>query len=151
MGEGELTPSPQKSFTEIFEEACPYYMAMGMSYVQFWEEDPRIAVFYRKADEIQRKRRNQELWLEGIYMSHALNATVGNMFRKGNKEEYPNEPIPITVAEQAERKEREQKARMERLKAAFTAKALQMNARMGGTQNADTGSKTGSSTGSVGP
>lgn len=124
-------------------------MAMGMTYIQFWEDDPRIATAYRKADEIQRKRRNQELWLEGIYMSHALNAVVGNMFRKGSKAEYPNEPIPITVAEQEERKEREQKAKMERLKSAFTAKALQMNARMGGTQN-DTGSKTGSAGSSAG-
>jgi len=120
-----------------------------MTYSQFWEDDPHIAVAFRRADDIQRKRRNQELWLQGIYVSHALNATVGNMFRKGSKAEYPNEPIPITVAEQEERKEREQKAKIERMKAAFTARALQMNAKMGGTQN-DTGSKTGNAGGSAG-
>ena len=65
-------------------------------------------------------------------MVEALSATVGNMFSKGAKHKYPNEPFAITAEEQQERKEREQKARMERIKAAFTAKALTMNARMGG-------------------
>lgn len=87
---------------------------------------------YRKAEEIRRKRRNQELWLEGVYTAEALNATVGNMFRKGNKYQYPAEPLPITEEEQAERREREQRAKMEKIKAAFTAKALHVNAKMGG-------------------
>ena len=70
--------------------------------------------------------------MEGLYMVEALGATVGNMFAKGAKHQYPEEPFPITLEEQQERKEREQMARMERIKAAFTAKALAMNAKLGG-------------------
>ena len=110
----------------------PTYLAMGMTYEQFWDGDACLVKAYRSADSIRRRRRNEEMWLEGIYMVEALSATVGNMFAKGAKHQYPQEPFPITVEEQQERKEREQKAKMERIKAAFTAKALAMNAQMGG-------------------
>ncbi len=72
--------------------ACPLYMAMGMTYEQFWEGEATMASAFRKADEIRRKRRNEELWLEGIYTAEALSATVGNMFSKGEKHQYPSEP-----------------------------------------------------------
>ena len=110
----------------------PAYLAMGMTYDQFWDGDSALVKAYRMADSIRRRRRNEEMWLEGIYMVAALNATVGNMFSKGAKHQYPNEPFPITTEEQQERKEREQRAKMERIKAAFTAKALTVNAKIGG-------------------
>ena len=97
-------------------------MAMGMTYEQFWDGEPSMAKAFREADMIRRRRRNEELWLEGIYTAEALSATVGNMFSKGTKHKYPSEPIPITAAEQQERREREEKAKMERIKALFTAK-----------------------------
>ena len=104
---------------------------MGMTYEQFWVDDPTLAKMYRKADEVRRRRVNEELWLAGIYMMEALSATVGNMFTKGQKHQYPAEPKPITRDEIEERKEREQRQRMEKIKAAFTARALTMNAKMG--------------------
>ena len=133
MGGNEVTP-PEKSFTEIFEEAFPIYLVMGMSSEQFWEGPPELAIDFRKADMIRRRRMNEELWLQGIYFAEALNATVGNMFSKGSKNKYPSEPMPLTEDEQRERREREQKAKMDRIKAAFTAKALNMNAKIGGAK-----------------
>lgn len=125
MGDGEVaTPT----YTEIFEEVFPYYLAMGMTYEQFWVDDPKIVVFYRKSDEIRRRRMNEELWLNGIYTAEALASTVGNMFAKGEKHKYPSEPKPITLAEIEERRAREQKLREEQIKARFTARALSMNA-----------------------
>ena len=110
-------------------------MAMGMTYDLFWLGDPKLAKAYRKADELKRKQENTMLWLQGIYTAEALSATVGNMFTKGQKHQYPNEPFPITKAEQEERKEREQKARMENIKARFMAKALSMNTKLGGQKH----------------
>lgn len=101
-----------------------------MSAEQFWDGDCSLVVAYRKADEIKRRRMNEELWLAGIYTSKALASTVGNMFSK-SKYKYPSEPDPITRDEIMERKEREQKAKMERIKARFTAKALALNAQKG--------------------
>lgn len=106
-------------------------MAMGMSYEQFWFDEPEKAKAYREADKIRRKRMNEELWLSGIYMREALASTVGNMFTKGEKYPYPSEPKPITEEDAAERKAREQKMKMERMKARFVARALNINARKG--------------------
>ncbi len=110
-------------------------MAMGMTYEQFWDGEATMAKAFREADMIRRRRRNEELWLEGIYTAEALSATVGNMFSKGNKHKYPDEPIPITAAEQQERREREEKAKMERIKAKFIAKALAVNSKKGGSHD----------------
>ena len=119
------------SFTSIFEEVFPYYLAVGMSYEQFWYDPPELTIAYRRADEIKKRRVNEELWLAGIYTAEALASTVGNMFSKGSKYQYPSEPKPITVSEAQERQEREQKARMEQIKARFTARALSLNADKG--------------------
>lgn len=107
---------------------------MGMSYDQFWYGDPDAAKQYRKANEIRRRRTNEELWLSGAYMAEAIKATVGNMFSKA-KFEYPSEPMPITLEEVRERQERERKAKAEAMKARFMAKALSVNAKLGGKQD----------------
>ena len=105
---------------------------MGMTYEQFWDGEPKMAAAYRRADQLRRKRENEKLWLAGMYTAEALASTVGNMFSKGQKHKYPAEPFPVTEEEAKERREREQKAKMERIKAAFTAKALSVNSRLEG-------------------
>jgi len=144
VGDGEVT-SPQKPFTEYFEEMFPAYLAMGMTWTQFWVEEPELAIAYRKADAIRKRRKNEELWLQGMYVAEALNATVGNMFSKGQKHPYPAEPFPLTVDEQRERREREERNRMERMKAAFIAKSLQVNTKLGGRPNDKCGETSGAS------
>lgn len=135
MGESGVTPAPVRRYTEVFNEVFPTYLVMGMTYEQFWDGDPALVIAYRKADDMRRKRENTMLWLQGIYVAEALSSTVGNMFTKGQKHQYPTEPFPISQAEHEERKEREQKARMERIKAQFTARALAMNSKMGGRKH----------------
>ena len=105
-----------------------------MTYEQFWDGEPKMAAAYRKADQLRRKRENELFWLEGMYTREALASTVGNMFSKGNKHKYPQEPFPVTEDEARERREREEKAKMERIKAMFTAKALSINSRMEGAK-----------------
>jgi hypothetical protein len=148
LGDGEIT-SPRQSFTEIFEEMFPAYLAMGMTWTQFWVDEPELVIAYRKAEMIRNRRKNEELWLQGIYVAEALSATVGNMFSKGQKHPYPAEPLPLTADEQRERREREEKARMERMKAAFIAKSLQVNTKFGGKPN-DKRGETGGAGGFAG-
>lgn len=128
MDADEVTASP--TYTEIFDKVFPYYLAVGMSYDQFWLGEPEMVIPYRRADEIRKRRMNEQLWLAGVYTAEALASTVGNMFSK-SKHEYPSEPKPITMIEVEERREREQKRKMERIKAAFTARALNVNANKG--------------------
>ena len=82
MGDGEVT-SPLKTCTEYFDELFPSYLAMGMTWEQFWLDEPKLAIAYRKAENIRKRQKNEALWLAGIYVAEALNSTVGNMFSKG--------------------------------------------------------------------
>lgn len=134
MGDGEVTGHRQ-TMTDAFEEAFPYYLAIGMSYEQFWDDRPELVIPYRRADEIRRRRMNEELWLNGMYTADALLATVGNMLSKGAKNQYPTEPRPITLSEIEERRERERRAKEEEIKARFMSRALNVNKTMGGVQN----------------
>ena len=103
-----------------------------MTYEQFWYRDPALVISYRKAHELRNQQRNQELWLQGMYVAHALNATVGNMFAKKSAKriEYPAEPLPITAKDAEERKERAAREKMERMKASFISAALRVNQQM---------------------
>ena len=72
-------------------------MSMGMTYDQYWYGDPLMVRAFFKADKLRQKRVNEEAWLYGAYVYHALAATVGNM---GNKKgetpiKYPTEPMEI--------------------------------------------------------
>lgn len=132
-GEPLSSGSSPKTYTEIFESVCPFYLSIGMTYEQFWYERADMAKAYRQAHELRTRQRNQELWLQGMYFAHALNCTVGNMFSKksAKKISYPDEPFPISEQEIRERKEQQAKQKMERMKANFMAKAMSINANIG--------------------
>ena len=110
-------------------------MSIGMSYDEFWHGDVAKVKAYRQAYELQEKRRNQELWLQGMYFYEAL-CDASPLFRFSMKkgivrpEPYLKEPYPITVAELREREEREAKLREERIKAGFAAFAERMRSKM---------------------
>lgn len=129
MGE-ELDTSPQevkKTIKENFEMACPYFMAIGMTYDEFWYKDPLIAKSFLKAHEIRQKQENQRLWLQGYYNYIALAyiSPILNPFaKKGTKPiPYPNQPIALTEDEVKERQEQERRDRLSKLKQKLIASA----------------------------
>lgn len=69
---GEQPSEKKRTYTEIFEEAFPVYLAYGMTYDQFWKEDPCLAKAYRKAHEIKLQMDNSRAWQQGAYFYHAL-------------------------------------------------------------------------------
>lgn len=89
---------------------------------------------YRKAQEFKDRRKNQELWLQGMYVYEAIcdvSPILHAFAKKGTKPEpYAKEPYPITEAEIREREEREARARQERIKAEFAAFAERMRKKM---------------------
>ena len=115
-----------QSYTEVFEQLCPYYMSIGMPYDDFWNGDVALVKAYRKASELRDRRNNQDMWLQGRYFYDALCA-ASPLYRFSMKkgmikpEPYTKEPYPTTHAELKEREEREAKAKEERLRAEFTA------------------------------
>lgn len=92
------TPST-KTYTEIFDEAFPYYLSIGMTYDLYWHGEPNLVKAYREAEEMRVDRMNYEKWLQGLYVYQAVGALypVFNPFSKQKKaEDYIKEPIAIT-------------------------------------------------------
>lgn len=109
-------------------------MFLGMSYKEFWDEDVSLVKTYRKVAELRDKKRNQDLWMQGLYIYEALCdvAPILHAFaKKGTKPEpYAKEPYPITALEIRERKERDAREKEERFKAEFAAFAERMRNKM---------------------
>ena len=105
--------SPFLTYTEQFYEVFPYYLSIGMTHEQFWDGDPYLAKYYRQADELRIERKNQELWLQGLYVYEAMcdvAPILHAMAKKGTKARpYPEQPYAIT--EKQRRREIEEKER----------------------------------------
>ena len=106
--------SPFLTYTEQFNEVFPYYLSIGMTAEQFWDGDPYLAKYYRQADEIKVERKNQELWLQGLYVYEAIcdvAPILQAMAKKGTKARpYPEQPYAITEKQRKrEAEEREKK------------------------------------------
>lgn len=92
-----------------------------MTYEQFWYGPPRLAVSFRQAEKLRAERANADMWRHGLYMMAALDASVGNMFRKKGSEpiKYLAEPLPLTEEEVEYRKERDDRERQDRIREKF--------------------------------
>lgn len=72
-----------------------------MTYDQYWYGDPQMARAFYEAEKLRQKLANRDAWLHGVYVYRALDATVGNMFRKTGSEPavYPSKPIDFDKEE----------------------------------------------------
>ena len=125
MGSDLVEPdSPPPSYTEMFNEQFPFYLSVGMSYSQYWEEDATLVKFYRKAHEMKRAAKNEELWLQGLYFYEALcdvSPILHAFAKSGTKpQEYRARPIPLTREELKAEKERQAHEKRQRLKHLFS-------------------------------
>lgn len=103
---------------------CPYYIAMGMTYDQFWKEDVWIARTYRQAYEIKRKEEEMNNYRIGLYVYHALCMTVPNL--GGEVPAYLKRPFPLTQKEADEQEEYDRAEKYYSMKARLFAKAQKM-------------------------
>ena len=87
------------SYREIFEDAFPHYLYMGMTPEQFWEGDSNLVIAYRKAFEMKQDADNFNLWLQGKYVYDAISCLIPIMHpfaKKGTKAEpYLDKPYPL--------------------------------------------------------
>lgn len=116
--DGNESSLPSITYTEQFYEQFPYYLAIGMSPEQYWDGDPTLAKYYRKADEIRFERLNQEKWLQGMYVYEAIcNASpiLHAFAKKGAKPHpYPDKPYPLTNKQREQNAQADEKAVMEK-------------------------------------
>ena len=108
MDGGDVEQSTEKkTYTQIFEEICSYYMSIGMTYDEFWYGEPDRVKYYRDAHILRNKSRNQELWLQGQYFIHSITVALDS---KG-KAKYPEKPFDIYPKTEAEKKAEIEKER----------------------------------------
>ena len=84
-----------------------------MSYEDYWNGSPYLAVYYYKKHLLEIERQNQAMWLQGLYFYNAVGSVIASAFSKNKKIEYCKEPIEI-VPKTTE--EKEMKARITREK-----------------------------------
>ena len=90
-----------------------------MTETQYWDGDCLLVIAYNKAFEMQKQRRNQELWLQGAYFFQALlcAAPVYNPMSKSHEPgKYLEEPIPLSDKEAKDREARKQQRAYEDMK-----------------------------------
>lgn len=93
-----------------------------MTYQQYWDESPYLAIVYRKAYRLKRQMQNENAWLQGMYVLDAFAVCLANAFSKrgAKKQEYLSRPIdifPLTKEEKKTRELEEQKKMEEAMKA----------------------------------
>lgn len=77
-----------------------------MSYELFWNGEPELVKTYREAHELRNQQKNQEMWMQGLYVflgfKSVMEAFASGMSgsKSSTPKPYPEEPIPITEAEQ---------------------------------------------------
>lgn len=113
-----MEESEDKSVESYFVEMEPYYLSIGMTHDQYWYDEPWLAEIYRKAHNLKIEARNQELWLQGLYIHNAFNAVIANFGRGlsgkngGKPEQYVEKPIRITPLTDAEKRQKEKEDRL---------------------------------------
>lgn len=131
---GESKGFAALSYTEVFYTHLPYYLAIGMSYELYWNGDCRLTECYRRAEEIKQRQRNQELWLQGMYIYEALcdvSPILQAFAKKGTKPTpYSSEPYAITAKQVQEKREKQEQLRFEKTKAKMAAWAAKTNAQI---------------------
>jgi hypothetical protein len=114
----DKAPAQSKTNAQIFEECFPFYLAIGMSYAEYWEGDPKLAQYYRKAHLIKQEEINNNAWLQGMYIYDAVSTALHNALRGMGKtkpppKDYAKQPYEFknkvkTEAEKAKEVEIEQ-------------------------------------------
>lgn len=97
--------------TDCFVESEPYYLAIGMTHEQYWEDDPWLVQTYKRAHEMKVEMRNQEMWLQGMYNYQAFMTGLANFgnglsgkHRKKTEHKYMSEPIRIRPLTEKEKR-----------------------------------------------
>lgn len=103
LTEGTVT-TQEKTYTEIFDECFPFYLAIGMSSAEYWSGDSSLVRYYRKAYEIKQEEINNNAWLQGVYIYDAVSTALHNALRGKNTKarEYAKQPYNFGNKEKSE-------------------------------------------------
>lgn len=105
----------ESRLSEIFNKAFPYYLAMGMTSAEFWEQDPALVLYYREAHKLKFEEQNRMAWLQGRYIYDALCAAsplFHDLAKRGTTAApYYEEPIKFYQSERERIEDEKEKLR----------------------------------------
>lgn len=115
----ESNPTQEKTYTEIFEESFPFYLAIGMSSAEYWEGDCSLTRYYRKAYKLKQEEINNNAWLQGLYIYDAVTTALHNALRGKNTKarEYAKQPYNYEKNEEKSEYEKAKEVEIEQQKA----------------------------------
>lgn len=118
------------SYHELCEKLCPDYMAMGMTWDEYWHGDSEMPIYFRRANEMRERQQNYTLWMQGVYIYHALldASPVFHSLAKNPKPfPYLNEPLPLNKKEREEKEKRQEEEQDKKNQATVRAWAERVN------------------------
>ncbi len=109
---------------------CVYYMMLGVPEKEFWDGDYTRLKYYVRQHNYLVEQRNQELWLQGLYVYEAISVVMAQAFGKGAGRflKYPEKPHRITPLSPEEQEE-ENKRKVEEFRAQLEAAGQRFNAK----------------------
>lgn len=119
--------APQSEFGKYLDQICPYYMSWGMTWDEFWYESIDRLQAYWQANQFSIERRNQELWLQGLYIRSAVASCLDKKFK------YPEKPQRVTEMTDAEA-EAESKRKLEHMRSVLNEHKRRWDARNKGVE-----------------
>ena len=125
---------PHGTNRELFSKVFPTYLSMGMSYDEFYNKDHTLVADYRYAFRQKREEANFDMWLQGLYVYHAISdiAPLLIPFAKHPKAEpYHKEPLPIYKTDK-EKEDTSTNAVQDKGKAYMLAMMSSINKKFGG-------------------
>ena len=135
----EEVETEAKSFGDIFDEAFPHYLLMGMTPEQYWDGESELKKAFRKAYSLklenEQRIADRNNWYMGQYMISVLQAVpllVGglNVKSTSNIPQYPDRPFFEKFDEQrnTEKRKRMEEDQQKLAMAMFQAFATKVNA-----------------------
>ena len=104
-----------------------------MTYDEFYRQDHTLVIAYRRAHELRRKEENENFWLMGAYVYHAICKAAPLLipFNKHPKpEDYLDKPFPL-YADEAEGKAKSNNAVDDKGMAYMLAQMTKINRKFG--------------------
>lgn len=123
-------------FTKVFKEQFPFYLSIGMTPEQYWDDDVTLTRAYYKAYDMRVHRRNEEMWRQGLYNYIAL-VSAAPAFHSLSKHPEPHkfleEPLPLTEKDAKDAERRKEEATYRKMMEVFAGRAKAINEKKGGS------------------
>ena len=98
VGDSDSDTAIPDRYRDLFDKTFPLYLALGMTYDEFYCKDHTLVIAYREAYEKKREEKNTDMWLQGYYVYEAVSRVAPLLipFNEHPKaEKYLEKPFPI--------------------------------------------------------